>query len=162
MEKKERSATFSSNERWFVAKLGRDVWKHCVLEFLLPSPSYVRFWKARFPLDTGALIFRKVLGVAPPIFAFENERCLPPHDLHRVCFRKEINLLQPDVVRFSNITSLWRYQDLLFVGERTWWHKVKNSKIWVRSPNVFPCSDTYLDCLRLLSISGMDIRGLLN
>ena len=31
------TATFSSNERWFIAKLGRDVWKHGVLEFLLPS-----------------------------------------------------------------------------------------------------------------------------
>lgn len=37
MERKERLATFSSNERWFVARLGRDVWKHGVLEFLLPA-----------------------------------------------------------------------------------------------------------------------------
>ena len=52
MERKralERSppATFSSNEQWFIGKLGRDVWKHEVLEFLLPSRR-TQFRKAWF------------------------------------------------------------------------------------------------------------------
>ena len=39
--------TFSSNEEWFIEKLGRDVWKHKVLEFLLPSRR-TQFRKAWF------------------------------------------------------------------------------------------------------------------
>ena len=44
------SATFSTNEKWFLAKLGNDIWKFGVLEFLLPRRSQFRWAQFRLAL----------------------------------------------------------------------------------------------------------------
>ena len=68
-------ATFTSNERWFVAKLGRDVWQHKVLEFLLPSRR-TQFRKAWF---LGVVWYGILTRVIYPI-AMEHDRASDAKD----------------------------------------------------------------------------------
>ena len=53
-------ASFSSNEQWFIGKLGRDVWKHKVLEFLLPARR-TQFKKAWFELVVREQLWSKAV-----------------------------------------------------------------------------------------------------
>lgn len=52
-KKKKPIASFTTNEKWFVAKLGTDVWRHIVLEFLLPArrTQYRKAWYSTCLLD---------------------------------------------------------------------------------------------------------------
>lgn len=58
-ESRKHPAVFSTNERWFVAKLGADVWKHIILEFLLPARR-TQYRKAWF---LGAVRYEMLVGL---------------------------------------------------------------------------------------------------
>lgn len=85
------SIKFSENERWFVAKLGGDVWRHGILEFLLPVRRK-QFLSALFMVVTFPLMHTKQTRHNNFFHYMEG---IPTQSLSWTCYLKDYHSQNP-------------------------------------------------------------------
>lgn len=106
MERKERLATFSSNERFFIVRIGRDVWQHGVLEFLLPA-RHTQFRRAWF---IGVIWSEYASRLVAPVYKlFKEDNSTHHAELARLCDEQRLrsvsctNRVQPIMLHGSTV-----------------------------------------------------------
>ena len=114
-EKAEERPTFSSNERWFIAKVGRDVFRHGVLPFLMPR-GRTQFRAAWFQLVLRHQMQRKAVVFLGKLH-FWDWQYEPGDDLTTVIRRRLADMIT-GTVSFAGAYDYFlpRYVDALFPG----------------------------------------------
>ena len=147
MERKERPATFSSNERWFIAKLGADVWNHVVLEFLLPA-NRTQFKKAFFITVSAPEMWHIITDSHYLYFSETYPDFDRSRDLRRVITIKGAEHLTALCCKYSQLYTKEEYAAHLNKGAPGVWRKVDGK--WMQRPSQFgvphwkqPWSETF-------------------